>query len=1160
MLLQSRVFHLVSVALLTAFSVFGQLNASLQGVITDPTGGLIPGAQVQLKNNGTNATMTTTTNDQGFYRFNQLPAGTYTLTVSAPNFQTNNVTNVAVAADLPQTADATLQPGNIQSEVTVTASSIPTLQTADASVSGTIGHEAVENLPSFGRDPYELIRTMPGIDSTGGRSGNGQTVFLGNTSGPGQSNVGIFQTENQVQVSSAGQRVEQNVFYIDGVNVNSLGWGGAAVVTPNTESVQDITVVTADYDAGDGRGSGAHIKTTSRAGTNQFHGSGVFVYQDPNFNAYNKWGGPNNSPPVRVQNNYRQYAGSLGGPIKKDKLFFFASYEGLKNKTIGYAQGWVTTQQYRNLLVASRPGTPQAKIFQTANATPRILAVLGGPGTTCAGVFTSSATAVCRDVNGGLDLGSPGPGVANTPYYPISPDPLSIGAGFDGIPDIQDVEYYIPGEQVGNQFNGRVDYNLTSKDMLFGSFYLTHLNSVSAGAVSPSSDVFFKPTNTAVTLGYVRNVSATVINELRGNFTRFADNQINDNPGTNFGIPQIQVESYPFGNIQVAGVIQSSATPGILAQNTYEIRDTLTKVLGQHTIRVGGEFRWEQDNNNLNGQARPLYSFSGLWNLANGAPIFEQLAVNAFTGGAASSAFYFRDHIGGLYVQDDWHMTPSFTLNLGMRWEVFTPISEARGNLFNIFLGQGAFGLVNAQLRRTNQLWNTNWHDFEPRIGFAYAPTAAHQKVVVRGGFGILYNRQNDAVYSNIRQDLPTNYFYGLCCGTAPAPYSFGTPFAGGQILFATGSSNTPTSYPANPLLATGVNATTGTPNGLNGAAPPPIQVYGAWPRTPDAYTDIYSLETQTQVAKNITFILGYQGAISRHLIRLVDENFLYNQSIGTQNSFFSGVFIPTPDVNASYNAMYARVTKSFSQGFSVDATYTWSKSIDMLSAEGPGGQTNQTDPVHAQTTEYGPSDYDSRHRFVFSGLWTLPIFPRSNGLLHAVLGGWQLGGITTAYSGFPWTPVTGQQSSQAALPSAATILPVRPTIYYNNANPNDNSNTCFINGCEFGGTNPTIKIVGTNYFAIKTPPGPPGIGRNSFRGPGFFSTDATLSKKFAVPMISEAAGVQLELFAFNVFNQLNLVPLSFIQNTAHVEDPNFGRPSGALAGRSVELQVRITF
>src|SRR5581483_11907260 len=145
------------------------------------------------------------------------------------------------------------------------------------------------------------------------------------------------------------------------------------------------------------------------------------------------------------------------------------------------------------------------------------------------------------------------------------------------------------------------------------------------------------------------------------------------------------------------------------------------------------------------------------------------------------------------------------------------------------------------------------------------------------------------------------------------------------------------------------------------------------------------------------------------------------------------------------------------------------------------------------------------------------------------------------------------------ALPSAATIAPTRPVQYFNNADPNTNSNQCFINGCEFGGTSPTSVIVGTNYFNISKS-GPPGIGRNSFRGPGFFSTDATLSKKFAVPMINDVAGIEFRGYAFNVFNQLNLVPFIFGDTDAHVENPNFGRPSGALAGRSIELQIRLSF
>jgi hypothetical protein len=1166
MLLGSKAFQFVVLLLAGSGCALAQFSASLQGSVTDPSGAVIQGAHVKLLNTGTQASQDTTTNDQGFYRFNQLPAGTYDITVDAQGFQTATISGVQVAADLPQSANATLQPGNVQTTTTVTAAAVPTLQTADASVSGTISSQAIETLPTVGRDPYELVRTMPGIDATGGRSGNGQAVSLGNTTGPGGSAVSIFQTENQVQVSSSGQRVEQNVFLLDGVSVNSLGWGGAAVVTPNSESLQDMTVVTSDYFAEDGRGSGAHIKMTSKSGTDQFHGSGVFLYQDPNFNAFNKWGGPGNALPVRVESNYRQYAGSIGGPIKKDKLFFFFSYEGLHNKSTSYGQEWVLTPQARQL-IASQNNTI-GKIFSSVNNTPRSVAVLGGPTTTCAAIFGANAPLQCRDVAGGLNLGSPGPGLAGTPYY-ANPNgsatqvPFSIGNGFTSTPDLEYVQYYLPTSQKGNQFNGRVDYNLSAKDLIFASGYYTLLNQVSAdggSAGAPDADVTFKPVTSTITAGYIRTINATTINELRGNFTRFFDNGVSDNPNLNWGIPRIQLEGYSFGNIQVAGAPQGSDTPSILAQNTYEVRDMLTKVWGNHTVKFGGNYRKEQDNNNLFGTDRPLYSFSGIWNLANAAPIFESISANVTNGTPGNAARYYRDSDDALFVEDDWHANASLTLNLGMRWEYFAPITEKRGNLADVFLGTGPDALVNATVRHVGQLWNSNWKNFMPKIGFAYSPIAAHQKFVVRGGFGIAYNRQNINIYATGAEDVPNDFNFGLCCGTAPSPYSFSTPFAGGPIQLVTGSSKSPQSYPINPFLAVGVNPLTGTPNASSmvgvGTA---VEVYGAWPNTPDAYTYLYSFETQTQVLKDLAFILGYQGAVSHHLIRLVDQNFLYATVAGTASTPFSNAYIPTPDVNASYNAFYVRLSKTLSMGFTLDATYTWSKSIDMLSSEGPGFVTNQTDPAHAQTTEYGPSDYDSRQRFVGTGLWTLPIFAHSKGLLHSILGGWQVGPIVTAYSGFPWTPITGQQASISAISSAATIRPTRPAIYFNNASPGDHSNSCFQNGCEFGGTNQTVAIKGTNYFNISVS-GPPGIGRNSFRGPGYFSTDATLQKRFAFPFLGEAGGIEIRGMAFNAFNQLNLTPFPFGGADNYVESPNFGRPTAALAGRVIELEARITF
>jgi len=213
----------------------------------------------------------------------------------------------------------------------------------------------------------------PGVFGDGARQGNGNTSVLPNNSGPGGSNSSIFQVENQVQVSANGQRSASNNFTIDGVSVNSLGFGGAAVITPNQESVQEITVLSSSYSAEDGRGTGAQVKVVSKSGTNQFHGSGFFKYQDPNWNAFNRFHGAQGEMPSRVNTNFRQFGGSLGGPVWKDKLFFFFSYEGLRSNNLDTSTGtWVETPQFRQLIINSRPGSVTATILASAGIAPRI--------------------------------------------------------------------------------------------------------------------------------------------------------------------------------------------------------------------------------------------------------------------------------------------------------------------------------------------------------------------------------------------------------------------------------------------------------------------------------------------------------------------------------------------------------------------------------------------------------------------------------------------------------------------------------------------------------------------------------------------------------------------------------------------------------------------
>ncbi|HLK21396.1 MAG TPA: carboxypeptidase-like regulatory domain-containing protein, partial [Bryobacteraceae bacterium] len=298
--------------ILAPIALFAQFNASVQGTVTDSSGAALPNATVTLTSNETKRKQSVTTSTDGFYRFTSLAPGSYTLTGEAPNFSRQVIENVIVNAESPTGVNLTLAPGEVSQSVTVTGNTEPLLQTENAEVGREISTREVAALPQFGRDPYELIRTTPNVTSDMARNGSGNSVGLPNTTGPGGSNTSIFQTENQLPVSANGQRLSDNGYMIDGVSVNSLDWGGAAVVTPNQESVKQVVVLTNAYSAEWGRNSGAQVSVVSKNGTDQIHGSGLFHYDSPNLNAFNKWGGPGGALPTRDNNLYRQFAGSVG--------------------------------------------------------------------------------------------------------------------------------------------------------------------------------------------------------------------------------------------------------------------------------------------------------------------------------------------------------------------------------------------------------------------------------------------------------------------------------------------------------------------------------------------------------------------------------------------------------------------------------------------------------------------------------------------------------------------------------------------------------------------------------------------------------------------------------------------------------------------------------
>ena len=1157
-----------------------QFKAGIQGTVTDSGGGLVPEAKMTLTNKETGKTQDTTSSSDGFYQISGLAPGQYKLTVEKSGYKQKVFDDVAVNAETVRGLDVALEPGDVSASVTVTSEAEVQLGTENANETRGISTVEIRGLPQVGRDPYELLRLTPGIIGDSSRGSNGNSVYLGGQStGPGGSNTSVFQTENQVQVSANGQRVTSNSYQVDGVSVNSLGWGGAAVITPNQESVKEVRILSSTYTAEVGRNSGAQIQVVSQNGTNQFHGSAFFKYDSPGLNAVNKFPGSTTAT-GRVNRAFRNYGGSIGGPLYlprfgeggesytsgKDRQWFFFSFEGLRENLSSVTFNVpIETAAFRSYIIANRPNSLAARLFSTPGIAPRIA---GLRSTTCPGLPPGS---VCQQLPGGLDIGSLNLSRPTGAFYGFNTviDGMNqAGGGLDGIPDIQFADLFVPTQTRGQQYNLRLDFN-RGKNQYAVSTYFTKQNSLGGAANGrPLGDIPFNPQNSAVTVTWIRTISPTMLNEARANFTRFAFDQVANSQTANFGIPRFNIFDFdtPVRCCMTIGADRSATTPGIFAQNTYEFRDTLTKVFGNQSLKIGGEIRREQDNNNLSGGSRPLDQFAGFWNFANDAVQFQAIDFDPVTGGPVNGQRYFRTNAYALFVQDDWKFRPNLTINLGLRWEYFTPFKEKEDRLSNYILaGEGLAGIVGGHVAVTpEQLYSTSKKNFAPRIGVAYSPGKFHDKAVVRAGFGISYNRLYDNIFSDSRFNPPFAASAGLCCN------DIGNPTAQ-PILYAFGSSNSPFSFPINPAFVNKFDPVTGSIRGIL------VDVVGTPPDMPTPYVYNYSLELQYSLPFRLVASATYLGSNSHKLVRTVDLNRFYPgdtfdfnrdrfQNVGsnglpcgptnptctaphaTGNALFNRILFRLPDVNANYNALIVRLTRNFSKGFTFDGNYTFGKSLDTQSFELGAQQTDPSIP----SLNRGPSDYDVRHNLVLSALYSLPFFAHDKGLLGKLLGGFEISGIATAHSGFPWTPsVFGDEARDL---NGDGFRPDRPLGYLGGA-IEDPGNDDFITG--IFPRNASHPNGGPDYFIINGH-GPAGIGRNSFRGPKYFSVDMSVAKTIG---LGETSNFEIRANFFNIFNKLNLAPIGQVSPSTDIQNiGNFGKSTSGLAGRVIEFQGRLRF
>ena len=1106
-----------------------QYNAGLQGTVTDPNGAVVPDAKVTLTSQETGVARSVTTTGAGVYSITGLAPGKYILSVEKTGFSKKVLSEVVISAEIMQSVNVHLELGQTTQSITVEAPVAPVIDTETAMIGGVLTGKEVEALPTFGRDPYKVLSLAPGtFGDEALTNGGGAASLPGTNIGAAGATDSIFKVENGAQFVANGTRQNSNNFEIDGVPVNSASWGGAAVVTPSEESVKEVRVLSNNYSAENGRTAGAQVEVVSQNGTNDYHGSAFFKWHRPGLNAYQSWNGPGNPSPVQKdENRFNQFGGSVGGPIRKNRLFAFFSYETLRNNSFNVATGWYETSQF--LQGAGPSGSIARKLLSYPGEGPSYTRVIQ---LSCNQV--GLATSQCRDTSNGLDLGSPlttGLG-ASDPTYGQTGTPYGIGGGFDGVADAQFLQTDSPNIQTNTQYNGRVDYQATSRDMAAFSIYWVPLDQhFYNGPARAANQWNHSSLAQAWTALWTHTFSPTLLNEAKFGASGWKWNEVTSNSQEPWGLPTDNIDSMGSVGIQNYG----APGPSIFNQLTYTYRDTLTKVYGSHTLKFGMDNTRATFLDEAPWSARPSYNFRNLWDFANDAPYAESANFNPLTGQPTDAQKNLRYNTIAFFAQDDWKVRPGLTVNLGLRWEDFTPLTETNGNISNVLLGSGTGVLTGLSLRKGGDLYNNYRNNWGPQIGFAYTPRATN-KLVLRGGFGVGYNLEQLAITSN---------------GRFNPPFLTSLYLTGSNIVYSVPASETQfTGWPSNPAAVQTFNSS-GLPT--SGA---PVSLTGFPLNFPPSVTYRYSLDAQYEMGRSWMATIGYSGSQTRHYTRQSNLNYLYYGD--GLNPMVNSLGWYSNDANAHYNALLAEVQHRYSSLFEVDFQYRLSRNID-------DGTQDYFMDMYPWSRGYsvGPADYDATHSFKLWGVYTPSLFKGSHGWMEKALGGWTISAILNGHSGFPWTPQYCNTGGNVVYPNSGFGC-LLPATYSGGAGSNFSNST-------FMSPNGNFSKGALAYFTVPTfpatgiPPAPStSISRNMFRGPDYFGNDFQLAKAFGLPnmkILGEGARLNLQANFYNLFNKLNLTNMNTtISNDGITSNPQFGTATGAFAGRIVELQARFSF
>ena len=1068
-----------------------QDTATIVGTVTDGTGAIVPGATVMVTNVQTNISLTTQTDDRGAFAVPSLRPGEYSLTVELSGFQKTIRTGVILQVAQVARIDLTIQTGQLTETVEVVGNS-PILETQTSSRGAVIDEKQIVELPLNGRDYNQLALLSPGVL-------------------PGTPRLASVNFKGVLNVN--GNRTFNNVFLLDGVDnisySNSFRGENVQLVQPSIEALQEFKIQTNAYSAEFGRSSGAVVNAVIKSGTNSLRGSVYEFLRDDSLDANNFFSNALGAPKPKRERN--QFGVAAGGPLVKNRTFWFGDYEGLRDE-----EGIPRVRQVPT-------AAEKAGLFSTAVVDP----------------FAPGRPPFSRNSAGQWVIPSNRWDPVGAAIVALIPDPNVPNSTIFASTPVTDTRQ--------DQFDVRIDHQFTPNLSTFGRYSfvdtLTFRPAPLPGLAEGSfNDAFGSNDNRSqgLALGVTWVASSNLVGDIRFGYSR---GDYFTNP-PNFGIdgaaavglrnvpsdPSI-VGGVPKVNIQGFDAVgRHTSTPQFQTPRSWNPRATFSWNRGQHFIKFGGEFLHVQTRiNDLNATIGRMNFENRFTNRAVGDLLLglpSQLALTSYTvmDQGQDMQFYF--------VQDDYRITPKLTANIGLRYEYATPPQEKNNQFGNFDPETGTMVFATDGDTYERSLIRPDRNNFAPRIGFAYTPV---ERWVIRGGYGVFYTH-------TVRQGRE-----GLL--------GFNPPYLVDNLL-QTGVTGAAAVASAAPFRL--VN---GYPSGLldpNSLAPTVLR-RGQDPNQRTPYIQQYNIGAQYELMPDVVLDIAYVGNKGTKLngFRNLNQRAVINNADGTQAAgarpypAFGDIQWMENRVDSSYNSLQVRLEKRFSKGLSANVGYTWGEALsdapDHISTSGGGagvdtGVFREPQDGNNLRAERGPSEFDITHRFVASYIWELP-FGRGHAIgndwnraLDLAFGGWQLTGIHVIQSGLALTATLG----------GATVVNLGGE---RRARPN------LVGDPELPSSQRTIdRWFNTDAFAAFSPApqafGNAGVG--IMRGPGMTSFDFSLSKNFPV---GDRRSIQFRLELFNAFNNANFGPPNIARDSS-----GFGQILTAGAARIMQFGLKFYF